>query len=386
MSMFGKNTTSLGNYNAKAVVAREGYESSFGAALIMIESAINEEKFFAHLIMKDQGEAMAKVKGLAIDESVEVVTEGISEFAAGLKKMIMAAWEKIKGLWKSFIAKFDSVIMRDTKALFNKHKTEFYKNTGKLKKWKWAELEGDFSLVNRIAEAYSIFDDIAKVISKDRDKIQDQIDNGDLIDKLLSSLLSSGTTTRKEFAKDYHEDTFKDEETFMDEEVPSTIKTEIANIMQNNKLLDGIRKSSTAIDKTYSDLLKSIDKTIDDYAKHISSKGKDADSSAAVNYTRSGKSEKDPGTKGSATISGSDSSDAMTKLGTFRSAISVYQQSANMGTAACMNSAKFHIKQCRRLFGQIVSMRAAKNEAVLLDAIGESIEYDIDSSFEDYEI
>ena len=56
--IYGKNTTSLGNYDVESVVAEEGYNGVVGSLQIMTESYINEGKMFKYLIEKDFQEAV----------------------------------------------------------------------------------------------------------------------------------------------------------------------------------------------------------------------------------------------------------------------------------------------------------------------------------------
>ena len=75
----------------------------------------------------------------------------------------------------------------------------------------------------------------------------------------------------------------------------------------------------------------------------------------------------------------------MKKLNFLRTITLTYQTSINMMVNGTLHETKWHIAQCRRVFSQIVSARSAKNEAVLLDAIGESAEYEVYDSFDNYE-
>lgn len=380
MGIYSKNGTSLGDYNVENVVAREGYESSFGAALIMMESAVNEEKMFEYIIRQDLTEAASRIAGVAIDESVEIIQEGVQELGASIKKMIMSAWEKIKGLFKSFLAKFDSVIMRDTKALFNKHKTEFVKNTGKLKKWKWSKLKTELTCAHGVDKANSEFNGLCDLAKADPEKLQEEISDGTALENVLSG--AAGNTDRKSFAKDYHNYFFDDDETFTDETVGSDIRGIISSVMTDNKLVSNAKKSADAVDKAFSTMLKSVDTAIKSLSTKVVAKdynGSGTEVKYKDNTKYMGNLDKDSNQP-------KDGSVSMKKLNALRAAVTTTQTGYNMITGAYLNEVKFQIKQCRRVFGQIISMRAAKNEAVLLDAIGESAEYEIDSTFDSYEL
>ena len=268
--------------------------------------------------------------------------------------------------------------MRDTKALFNKHKDEFYKNTGKLKKWKWAQPNQKFDASNDINAVYSSYNEMAETVRTKSEDFKESISSGDFLDDILSGCADT-STTRKEFSKDYHDHLYKDEESYTDEAVPSNIKSEIAVIMQNNKLIGDIKKSNAAVDKVFNGILKSIDKCINDLAGTISKNPEKGSNFAAPDV-------KDKDGKQHSVVYGGDNETVMDKLNVLRSATSVGQTATNIVASAYLSEVKFHIRQCRRVFGQITSMRAAKNEAVLLDVIGESAEYEIESSFEDYEV
>ena len=57
-------------------------------------------------------------------------------------------------------------------------------------------------------------------------------------------------------------------------------------------------------------------------------------------------------------------------------------------TAALMAETKALIKQSRRVFAQAVSFnpKAVKENALLIEAVGEAAEYEVESSLNDYEI
>lgn len=379
MGIFSNNETSLGNYE---VVAKEGYLPSFGGPLIMMESAINEERMFNALIARDFAEAAAKVNGEAFDESFEVVTEGVADFGRKIKEMVIKVWEKIKGLFKSFLVKLQSVIMRDTKALFKKYNKEFYGNTGKLKKWKFAKPEKDMtvvnSMVNTIGQSW-LSDSKNCIRNKALEKTIDAIDDGSMLDNILANVVPG--TDRKSFAKDYHEFLFPDNETHTDEAVPTDIKKEIADTLQNNKAVTDIKKLQTTTDKTFKTILKNIDNTIRELVNERSTETDDNTSySKKVSY--SGASDAEDNTK--LTIEGKGDN-VMKKLNTLRSLTVVHQTAMNILISASLKETKWNIAQCRRVFGQIVSMRSSKNEAVLLDAIGEAAEFEIYDAFDNYE-
>lgn len=379
MGIFSKNTTSLGYYDSSTVVAKEGYDCVSGASMIMVESAINEEKMFNYLIARDFKEAVELKNGGSVNESVEVLTEGVGDILAKLKAMVLKVWEKVKGLFKSFLNKFDSVVMRDTKELYKKHKTEWLNNaSNKLKKYKWSKPNYQFDSGNHADIIEKSFGDTITSIEKIENFDNESDLKEDYLDNVLTSLLklynsSASTTDAKSFAKDFKETLFEDEETFTNETVSSEIRTEIDKVLVKNKLVSDVKKAASEDDKVFKRILKEIDSARTSMVKKANEKH-----GLAIVHTAKDDEDTTRALHGSSEIMAK-------KINLLQFYVSKAQQAINMNNSAYLNAVKFHIAQCRRVFGQVISSRKSNNEATLLDAIGESAEYEVMSSFADYE-
>ena len=377
--IYGKNTTSLGSYGSESVVAEEGYEGVVGSLQIMTESYITEGKMFKYLIEKDFQEAVDIQNGV-FTESVEVITESASDIFNKIKEMIKKAWAKVKGLFKSFIAKFDIMMKNDTKSLYKKYAKQWVTGrTKKLKKYKYCKMKSGkdlskdgFITETDILEGYrEAVNDIlgAKEIEK-LNEISDEINDGSALDELLSAILESSTDA-KSFAKDFHDEFFDDEETFTDEVLDQAIVSDVDKYLNQNKLIDGIKKAANNNDKIFQGLLKNIDNAQKTIVNFMSSNSKNGTS---VSITATDKEGKKYG-KGKMNVRASNADLRNKQIGLIRSEVSIAQRAVNMCNSAYLAAAKFEIAQCKRIFSQVVSKGI--NEAAYLDAIGEGAEFEV---------
>ena len=377
--IYGKNTTSLGSYGSESVVAEEGYEGVVGSLQIMTESYITEGKMFKYLIEKDFQEAVDIQNGV-FTESVEVITESASDIFNKIKEMIKKAWAKVKGLFKNFIAKFDIMMKNDTKSLYKKYAKQWVTGrTKKLKKYKYCKMKSGkdlskdgFITETDILEGYrEAVNDIlgAKEIEK-LNEISDEINDGSALDELLSAILESSTDA-KSFAKDFHDEFFDDEETFTDEVLDQAIVSDVDKYLNQNKLIDGIKKAAKNNDKIFQGLLKNIDNAQKTIVNFMSSNSKNGTS---VSITATDKEGKKYG-KGKMNVRASNADLRNKQIGLIRSEVSIAQRAVNMCNSAYLATAKFEIAQCKRIFSQVVSKGI--NEAAYLDAIGEGAEFEV---------
>lgn len=377
--IYGKNTTSLGSYGSESVVAEEGYEGVVGSLQIMTESYINEGKMFKYLIEKDFQEAVDIQNGV-FTESAEVITESASDIFNKIKEMIKKAWAKVKGLFKNFIAKFDIMMKNDTKSLYKKYAKQWVTGrTKKLKKYKYCKMKSGkdlskdgFISETDILEGYrEAVNDIVKANKiEELNEISDELNDGSALDELLSAILETSTDA-KSFAKDFHDELFDDEETFTDEVLDQAIVSDVDKYLNQNKLIDGIKKAAKNNDKVFQGLLKNIDNAQKTVVNFMSSNSKNATS---VSITATDKEGKKYG-KGKMNVRGSNADLVNKQIGLIRSAVCLSQRAVNMCNSAYLDAAKFEIAQCKRIFSQVVSKGI--NEAAYLDAIGEGAEFEV---------
>ena len=377
--IYGKNTTSLGNYDSESVAALEGYEGVVGSLQIMTESYINEGKMFKFLIERDFQEAV-DIRNGVFTESAEVLTEGASEIFAKIKEMIKKAWAKVKGLFKSFIAKFEIMMRNDTKSLYKKYNKQWIAGrTKKLKKYKYCTLKDELSGDGALSESDIMrqyvkdYNDITGVsITKEKlESISDDISDGSKLDTMLSAFAGISTDA-KSFAKDYHDKFFDEEETYTDEVLDSKIVENVEKYLNQNKLLPGIQKAAKKNDKIFSELLKSIDNAQKEIVNYITSKDKN---SKTIDLRYKDKENNRSVGNGSISVTQDNADLSNMKISTLRSLVSTAQRAVNMVNSAYLTAAKFEIAQCKRIFSQVV--HKGINEAAYLDAIGEGAEFEV---------
>ena len=377
--IYGKNTTSLGNYDSESVAALEGYEGVVGSLQIMTESYINEGKMFKFLIERDFQEAV-DIRNGVFTESAEVLTEGASEIFAKIKEMIKKAWAKVKGLFKSFIAKFEIMMRNDTKSLYKKYSKQWVSGrTKKLKKYKYCtlkdELSGDgaISATNILKQYAAVHNSVisTRITKENLESISDDISDGTKLDEFLSAFAGISTDS-KSFAKDYHDKFFDEEETYTDEVLDSKIVSDVDKYLNQNKLLSGIQKAAKENDRLFSELLKSIDSAQKEIVNYITSKDKN---SKTIDLRYKNKETRDIAGKHSTEVTQDNADLSNMKISTLRSLVSTAQRAANMVNSAYLTAAKFEIAQCKRIFSQVV--HKGINEAAYLDAIGEGAEFEV---------
>ena len=201
-------------------------------------------------------------------------------------------------------------------------------------------------------------------------EISDEIDDGTKLDELLTTILGSSTDA-KSFTKDFHDEFFDDEETYTDEVLDQAIVSDVDKYLNQNKLIDGIKKAANNNDKVFQGLLKNIDNAQKIVVNFISSNDKNA---RDVSITATDKEGYKYGA-GDINVRESNADLVNKQIGLIRSEVSIGQRAVNMANSAYLAAAKFEIAQCKRIFSQVVSKGI--NEAAYLDAIGEGAEFEV---------
>lgn len=355
MGVYSSNRTQLGMYNSDEIVANENYFGVVGACQMMLEGFQNDQAIFESVLAADFMEAVAVQEG-AVEYSV-VNEASLGGFIDKLKEMVKKIWEKIKGLFQTFMTKINNVVIRDNKKFVDKYKKEvFSKNLGKMK-YKWAEpKEAGFKALSAKAAAKELTDAMDDCIGRsanELNKIAEEANNGDLLEKLLGC-------EPKEFNKEMHEKCFDDEEEV--EGLSSARLTEcVDTLINSNTSLKNIEDAKKASDKVFGDILKSIEKCKNGLLKNVPEKDE----------------EKRKGTELE-----------MTRLNTMQKVVSVTNTGISKISSVLMTETKFLIKQSRRVFAQAAAFnpKAVKENALLVEAAADAAEYEVESSFNDYEM
>lgn len=350
--IYSANRTNLGQYSSDEIVANESYNHQTGLSQIMIENYQNDQAIFEAVVASDLSE-VAQKNGIAIDESF--ILEG-GDFVATVKKYIMILWEKIKGIFKSFLAKLDSVIMRDNKEFVKKYKDRVVGKDLSKMKYKWSKCKGGDTPklafnADKVASLCAETVRSARSGANGKSEKLEYVESEDFLNDVLKDV--TGLNDISTFAKDAHEDSFEDVET-----VDGLEKTRLFSIMEvlttSKGTIKAIKDMQNASDKYYRDQLKAVDAVIK------------TSTDTAV------KNKEDNGNIGNGNL--------------FRTCVSRSQIVINKVIAAVMDANKFHIKQCRRVFAQAAAHnpKSVRENAILVEAIGESAEFELNALFEDY--
>ena len=368
MGVYSSNRTQLGMYNSDEIVANENYYGVVGACQMMLEGFQNDQAIFESVLAADFMEAVAVQEG-AVEYSV-VNEAGVSGFADKLKELVKKIWGKIKGLFETFIAKVNNVIIRDNKKFVEKYKKQVIVKSLDKMKYKWAEPnEAGFKQLATQLEVAKVTDAMDRCVGLSSDelkKIAEKVDDGSLLQELL------GGVEPKEYSKEMHEKCFKEEE-----EVEGLDKGRLNECMDtliNSKAsLKNIEDARKKADKAFGEMLKAIDKAKNTVLKNVPDKGDNVAGSI--------------GKDGAYKYSGS-ADNAMTQLNTMHKVVSLANTAMSRSTGVLINETKFDIKQSRRVFAQAVTFnpKAVKENALLVEAAGEAAEYEVESSFNDYEM
>lgn len=355
MGVYSSNRTQLGMYNSDEIVANENYYGVVGACQMMLEGFQNDQAIFESVLSADFMEAVAVQEG-AVEYSV-VNEASVSGFIDKLKEMVRKIWEKIKGLFQTFITKVNNVVVRDNKKFVEKYKKQVLtKNLGKMK-YKWAEpKEAGFKALASQLEVSKLTDAMDRcngLSVEELKKLGERVDNGDLLEEILG-------VEAKEYAKEMHEKCFDDEEE--QEGLESSRLTDCMHTLINsNTSLKNIEEAKKKADKAFNEMLKSIDKSRNAILKKVPAK----DDAEKVK-----------------------SDTAMTELNTMHKVISVANTAMSKSTSALISETKFMIKQARRVFAQAAAFnpKAVKENALLVEAAADAADYEVESSFNDYEM
>jgi len=383
---------SIGNIQVEAA---QGYQGEIGAQLALIESYQNDLAIFDNAIRTDFQEAAMVHEGAGVEEVFALQEGALSGFLDSIINFFKKLWEKIKGIFQGFMAKFDSVVMRDNKAFHDKYsKTVYAKDLSKMKAKYSApkNLDMQFSTGSSIDLSVSAhFNDAEKKIENfDRDETICQI--------LKSCKPNVNISEPKEFEKDFHEACFNDEE---EQDGFSSIIHDIGNILVSKSPVEAIKKINASFDKTISDIIKEIDKSRTAINKLMPLKGEDTEGKndiSGIQHTFGGEDGGDGKTKSIGKNDGNTHGAGKTdvKNGSVKSIqkalnfvhmqAGAVQEATTKYTGGTLRETKFLVAQARRIFAGAVAHnpKSVKESAVLEAAMQEAAEYEVMSSFEMY--
>ena len=441
MGIYSTNRTYLTeNYDAKVPVD-ESYFGITGALNAMIDIENNNHAIFESTIARDFRSADMFYQGYNEATLIAFNEASLDGFVQKIKQMVMKIWEKIKGIFSTFLKKLESVIVKDNKKYVEKYGKEVrLKDLSKLK-YKIQKRQDGFDKVKALvsnSESWKIAASILYAEATNPEilkEMQDKITDGELTSYLIKELLGEGLKIKSfnnielnELPKEIHGCCFADEteEEGLDDEIDDIIR-----VLKGDKTVSDIKKAQTSANKHFKKVIDSIkdfesylDKQIGKGEKNQQLKGtRSVKANTKLNKGDDGvfrlgpdkdqeyykpkhgkevfgiiKDEDEDGKEYDYSdyeidITGATYGDIpklMKACGTAQKVINTVE-TIHSNTITCfLNENKFNITQSRKLFNKAVAYnpKKAKNEAmqIYLDAVEEAAEYEISSLFEDYSI
>ena len=181
---------------ASRIEPDEKYNAVTGCAMAFLESQQNDLALFNATIANDFQEVAALQEGYeVINESVASVFEKIKEI---LKKLIA----KIKGIFQSFLAKLRGTFS-SSKDLYDKYEKQINKYYNwkdfKVKKFRKKKVNGEIGAAIEALATYKVgtadykfaLGDAATMKIAEIDLLKDDLDNDDIMEKLVKNRLST---------------------------------------------------------------------------------------------------------------------------------------------------------------------------------------------------
>ena len=380
--MFITENTMAGLSSNYTVEAAEGYSGGIGCQIAALEAAQTDFSFLTAFVQSDAREIGMVREGAGVEEMHAMLEGAISDAWNKLKEWVKKIWEKIKGIFKAFIARLEDFMGKNGYAYFEKYRKVLYDGTPikdlKAKYSKVDDKELEKLLIGRELENVlpDAFDDKAVVVNDDKDQ-------SELVDEYLEKMLGE-STDKKSFKKDFHDKCFDTEST---EDLESgKIQEYVKYISDKKSIIEKFEKQRDNIDKGLKKISSSIDKmaskALDDKVKNKSNTS-DEGIYSTTDYVGFGKDNKPD--KAYKNASQSEIARAQRRASAVQSALTSYN-------SAAMEAGKFAIAQSRRLAAVIVSYKMRhKNEAFsgvemsdeLYTIIGEAAEYEALSAMDD---
>ena len=380
MGIYSSNRTGLDYYSGEEIVADESYVGTLGCYNALIDMERNNRAIFEAGIARDFQGAVMVNEGASEEELLAFTEASLGGVISSLKAMLKKIWEKIKGVFNTFLKKLDTVIIRDNKKFVDKYQRQVRtKNLSKLKYKYCKQLAGFKELKEALDPGTALQTEALTVLGMlDNESTADSwkkiIDDGDLESYFIEGCISSKlkNVEMKDLAKEIHEICFDSEES--EEGLDSSRLTSIILDLQGDKIKKEITDAQKKTDKHFSAILKRVES----YSKELG-KAKKGDT---VNVP----TDADGGSQKHLKMTDDQITGSLNVSGIVQTCISTLENVHNRVVACFLNEHKFKISQSRRVFAKAVSYNdKAKNEAAYLDAVEEAAEYEINEMFENYE-
>lgn len=418
MGMFSQNRTYLGS-NID-VVANESYVGTAGAYRAMCEGYQNSYSIFESCIGLDFMEAAVVNEGVDEYEFAVVQESFVGDFFNKVKEFLLKLLEKIKGIIKSFITKVVGTFTSDGKELVKKYKDDILKKDLTKMKYKYAEpisghdiniaagerkyeelLEEIFHAVGHIrpdadasrgeldsdrnytrgrltsAKNYANSTSRATNLARPRsfsgldertlERLNDNINDNTYLEQAFGAAIGTSSVEMSEFAKEAKEYCFDTETTETDGADRKV--TDIMLVLQQAKdERTSLEKAERASTKNIQEMIREIERANKEVMKLIpgnSTGDQQQDENRRTNATEINKI-----------------------LNTAQKAEQQLSTYVTKAYAVKLELVKFHFAQCKRIWVQMAAYRpkSVKEDAILIEAIGEAAEYEAYSSFTEAEM
>lgn len=191
MSIYATNR--MGRVAEATAVANESYTGN-DIGQILYESQLNDQALFEAIVLSDLKEIKGLREGTILESEIQALNEAsIKGFFEAVKKRLKAFWEKVKGVFKTVIAKIALFVTGDGK--------KFVKNFEENYKGFKGELKG-CKVVKKDMKEFFNFPEVEDVKKKiDGKKNDESIDKKEIIAAELGASLKghTGSLTPKEF-------------------------------------------------------------------------------------------------------------------------------------------------------------------------------------------
>lgn len=378
MGMFSQNRTMLGD--DFEVIANESYQGAAGAYRAMTEGFQNSYAVFESCIGLDFMEA-AVVNESADASEFEVVQEGFAgDFFSKIKEFLVKLIEKIKGIVKSFIAKVTGTFCKDGKALVNKYKGDVLKKDLSKMKYKWMKEKSvpvlshknlsDIytSCMKNTSDLKARFDSFdkhgndgqVKTMDDANSKYKDELNDNSAMEKDLGTIIGNGTCELSEFAKEFHDKMFDDEEECEGFGSDGASLTEImSDLIDGKKSISKLEKEQKNQEKETKQLIKDVENARKAFNNLVPDKGA---------------SDKK---KGYMSAVNARLNLAMTAANQISTVQTKY-------FACLIDESKKYLARCKKVFVQAAAYRpkSTNEDAILVDALGEAAEYEVCELFD----
>ena len=377
--MFITENTMAGLSGNYTVEAAEGYPGGIGCQIAALEAVQTDFSFLTAFVQSDAREIGMVREGAGNEEMYSMLEGAISDAWDKLKEWIKKIWEKIKGIFKSFIARLEDFMGKNGYAYYEKYRKILFDGTP-IKDLKAKYSKVDDTALSKLLTGLDMSKVLPNALNERTVVVDDDKDQSELIDEYLVKMFGE-STDKKSFKKDFHDKCFESE---INEDLESgDIQTYVKYISDKKSIIEKFEKQRDLIDKGLkkisSDIDKMASKAIDDKVKNKADTD-DEGLATVVGYTGFGSDNK-PVANDIKKLHKAPQS----RLAHAQRRVSAVQSALTTYNSASMEAGKFAIAQSRRLAAVIVAYKMRhKNEGFsdvemsdeLYTIIGEAAEYE----------